>query len=181
MSIGEVAELPTILPPARYFFCDRGAVLNKWKEVCFMSFAFRVSFCFLALSFNFVSPALAKSQPAHSNPAAQHLDDEASLRALAEAFYGAWAAKDLEGFLRLWSAQSPELEARRKETQELFAGSERIELRGLAIRAVKIDGDQALMRVGADALVIEAGTGKEKAGYGKMPRTLECVKEAGRW
>ena len=29
--------------------------------------------------------------------------------------------------------------------------------------------------------VIEAETGKEKAGYGKMLRTLGCVKEAGHW
>jgi CHAT domain-containing protein len=146
-----------------------------------MSFAFRASLCFLALSFNFVSLALAQSRPAPSTPAAKHSDDESSLRALAEAFFGGWAARDLDGFLRLWSAQSPELEARRKKTQELFAGSERIELRGLAIRAVKVDGGQARVRLEADALVIEAGTGKEKAGYGKMMRTLHCVKEAGAW
>lgn len=146
-----------------------------------MSFAFRALFCFLALSFSFVSPAPAQSQPAPSTPATKHSDDESSLRALAEAFFGAWAAKDLDGFLRLWSAQSPELEARRKATQELFAGSERIELRGLTIRAVKMDGSQARVRVEAGALVIEAGTGKEKAGYGKMLRTLHCVKETGAW
>ena len=146
-----------------------------------MSYAFRASLCFLALSFNFVGLALAQSRPAPSAPAAKHSDDEASLRALAEAFFRGWAARDLDGFLRLWSAQSPELEARRKETQKLFAGSERIELRGLAIRAVKMDGDQARVRLEADALVIEAGTGKEKAGYGKMMRTLHCVKEAGAW
>jgi tetratricopeptide (TPR) repeat protein len=146
-----------------------------------MSFAFRASLCFLALSFNFISLALAQSQPAPSTSAAKNSDDESSLRALAEAFLGAWAARDLDGFLLLWSAQSPELEARRKETQKLFAGSERIELRGLAIRAVKMDGGQARVRLEADALVIEAGTGKEKAGYGKMMRTLHCVKEAGAW
>jgi hypothetical protein len=124
-----------------------------------MSFAFRASLCFLALSFNFVGLALSQAPPAPSTQAAKHSDDESSLRALAETFWGAWAARDLDGFLRLWSAQSPELEARRKETQELFAGSERIELRGQAIRAVKMDGDKARVRLEADALVIEAGTG----------------------
>ena len=146
-----------------------------------MSFAFRALLCFLALSFNFVGLALAQAPQAPSTPAAKHSDDESSLRALAEAFLGSWAARDLDGFLRLWSAQSPELEARLKETQKLFAGSERIELRGLAIRAVKMGGGQASVRLEADALVIEAGTGKEKAGYGKMMRTLHCVKEAGAW
>jgi CHAT domain-containing protein len=163
------------------FFCERDLTPDKWKEICSMSFAFRASLCFLALSFNFVSLALAQAPPDLKAPAAKHSDDESSLRALAEAFFSGWAARDLDGFLRLWSAQSPELEARRKETQELFARSERIELRGLAIRAVKMDGDQARVRLEVDALVIEAGTGKEKAGYGKMMRELRCVKEAGAW
>ena len=51
----------------------------------------------------------------------------------------------------------------------------------MTIRAVKVDGDQARLRVEADVRVTEARAGKEKAGYGKMLRTLECVKEAGHW
>jgi len=111
----------------------------------------------------------------------QHSADETALCALAEAFFHAWAAKDLDGFLRLWSEKSTELEARRKSAEELFAGSEKIELRNLTIRAVKVAGDNARVRVETDARVTEAGTGKEKAGYGKTLRTLECVKEAGHW
>src|SRR5262245_53432957 len=146
-----------------------------------MSFTLRMSLCLLASSLSLISPILAQTQPASSTPAAQHSSDDAALRALAESFYGAWATKDLDSFLRLWSAQSPDLEARRKETQELFARSERIELRGLTIRAVKVEGGQARVRVEVGALVIEAGTGKEKAGYAKMSRTLHCVKETGAW
>ena len=146
-----------------------------------MAVMFRASLYLLAFSLNFISPAPAQSQPASSTPAAQHSSDDVALRALAESFYGAWATKDLDSFLRLWSAQSPDLEARRKETQELFARSERIELRGLTIRAVRVEGGQARVRVEVDALVIEAGTGKEKAGYAKMSRTLHCVKETGAW
>ena len=128
----------------------------------------------LSLSFNILPPATRAS-------AVQISADETVLRSIVENFFNSWAAKDLEGFLRLWSAESPELEARRKETQELFAGSERIELRGLTIRAVKMAGVQARVRVDINVRMIEAGTGKEKAGYGKTPRTLECVKEAGHW
>ncbi|HEV2669074.1 MAG TPA: tetratricopeptide repeat protein, partial [Blastocatellia bacterium] len=146
-----------------------------------MSFTLRVSFCLLALSLNYISPALVQSQPAPLAPAAQHSSDEDALRALAEAVYGAWAAKDLDAFMRLWSAESSELEARRKQTQRFFADSERIEIRSLTIRAVKLDGSQARVRSEADVRVIEGGTGKEKAGDGKRLRTLECVKEADHW
>src|SRR5262249_17452935 len=79
------------------------------------------------------------------------------------------------------SVKSPELEARRKETEELFGYREEIELQSQTIRAVKMTGDQARVRVEVDVRVIEAQTGKEKAGYGKMLRTLECVNEAGQW
>src|SRR5215510_2275829 len=146
-----------------------------------MSFTLRLMFGFLALSLTFISPNLAQSQSATSGTAAQHSADEAELRSLAEAFFHNWAAKDLDAFLRLWSAGSPELESRRKEAQELFATSERIEIRSLNIRAVNMDGGKARVRVEIDVRVIEAQSGKEKAGYGKMPRTLEYVKEAGHW
>jgi CHAT domain-containing protein/Tfp pilus assembly protein PilF len=146
-----------------------------------MSSALRVSLCLLAMSLNFINSALAQPQSASSALAPQHSSDETALRALAEAFFHAWAAKDLDGFLRLWSDKSTELEARRKGSQELFAESEKIELRNLTIRAVKVEGANARVRVEIDARVTEARTGKEKAGYGKTLRTLECVKEAGHW
>jgi hypothetical protein len=146
-----------------------------------MSSVLRVSLCLLALSLNFINSALAQPQSVSSAPAPQHSSDENALRALAEAFFHAWAAKDLDDFLRLWSDKSTELEARRKGSQELFTGSEKIELRSLTIRAVKVEGANARVRVETDARVTEAGTGKEKAGYGKTLRTLECVKEAGHW
>jgi CHAT domain-containing protein/uncharacterized protein HemY len=163
------------------FFGGQYATFDNWKRGCSMSFTLRLSFGFLALSLTFISPNLAQSQSATPGTAAQHSADVAELRSMAEAFFGAWAAKDLDAFLRLWSAGSPELESRRKEEQELFATSERIEIRSLNIRAVNMDGGQARVRVEIDVRVIEAQSGKEKAGYGKMPRTLEYVKEAGHW
>src|SRR5262249_47163257 len=146
-----------------------------------MSFTLGVSLCLLTLSLNFINPALAQPQSAPSALVTRDSADETALRALAEAYFHAWAAKDLDGFLSLWSDKSTELEARRKGAQELFAGSEKIELRNLTIRAVKVEGDNARVRVETDTRVTEAGTGKEKAGYGKTLRTLECVEEEGHW
>jgi len=146
-----------------------------------MSSAFRISLCLLALSLNPICPALAEFQPASSVPAAQHSTDEAALRALTEAFFRAWAAKDLEGFLRFWNVKSPEFEARRKRTQELFADSARIEVSDLSFRQFKMDVEKASVRVEVNVTVIDIKTNKEKDGYGKMQRTLVCVKESGNW
>lgn len=150
-----------------------------------MSYAPRLGLWLLALSLSFNLPVIALS---HSAPSAsigasamQNSTDEAAVRALAEAFFKTWAAKDLGGHLRLWSVKASELEARREATRELFAGSARIELRSLTIRAVKINGDRASVSVEVDAQVTDAKTGKEKAGFGKTLRALACVKEAGDW
>ncbi len=131
------------------------------------------------LSFN--GPVLKYSQPASTVQKIQNSTDESEIRALTDAFYRSWAAKDLDGFSHLWSASSSEAESRKKSAQELFGVAEKIELRSLTIRAVKLEGGKARVRVETDARVIEAGTGNERKGFGKMFRTLECVKDAAGW
>src|SRR5262249_38655820 len=66
-------------------------------------------------------------------PGSVSAGDEGALRALAQEFYAAYAKKDLDGFLRLWSAKSPELASRRTAMQKLFANHEKIELKSFAI------------------------------------------------
>ncbi|HKQ79399.1 MAG TPA: CHAT domain-containing protein [Blastocatellia bacterium] len=130
----------------------------------------------LTLSLSLNNPVLTIS-----NSATQNSSDEAALRTLAEGFFKTWASKDLDGWLRLWSAQAPELEARKKVTTELFANSARILLTSLTVRRIGLVGEKAWVRVELDAQVIDAQTGKEKTGYGKAQRTLACAKEADGW
>lgn len=141
-----------------------------------MSFGSCLCQCLLGLSLSF-----SGLSPVASASAVQHSADETALRTLAETYFNTWAAKDLEGWLRLWSAQAPELEARKKATGELFASSEKIALKNLALRRVNVAGDRASLRVETEVQVIEAQTGKEKPGYGKRLLLLECVKEDGAW
>src|SRR5262245_30722518 len=63
------------------------------------------------------SSVLAQDESRKERPGSASAADEAALRALAQEFYSAYAKKDLEGFLRLWSARAPELEARRQAMQ----------------------------------------------------------------
>ncbi len=107
--------------------------------------------------------------------------DDAALRALVEEFYGSYAKKDLDGFLQLWSARSPELAARREAMQKLFADHEKIEVKGLVIRKMAVEQEKAKLRIELEMSAIEVKTSKPAAGLGKMVRALECIKEDGAW
>ncbi len=107
--------------------------------------------------------------------------DEAALRAVAQQFFAAYAKKDLEGFTGLWSAKSPEIQARRKVMEERFVGIEKIELKSLAFRDLTIEGDKARVRVMVEMNALDSKTGKAAAGFGKMNRSLEFIKESDGW
>src|SRR5215468_2432809 len=123
----------------------------------------RFGLCLLALSLNFSDAFSALNQPAPFASTMQNSTDGAAIRTLAEAFYKTWAAKDLDGFLSLWSAKAPELEARKKATGALYAGSERIELSDLRTRKVAMAGDCAIV-----LSACETARGRASAGEGMI-------------
>jgi CHAT domain-containing protein/Tfp pilus assembly protein PilF len=127
------------------------------------------------------SIVLAQDESRKERPAFPSTAGEADLRALAQEFYAACARKDLDGFLRLWSAKSPELASRRAATQKLFADHEKIEVKGLAPLKIVVESDKAKLRFEVEMNAIEAKTGKPAAGFGKMIRALHGVKEEGAW
>jgi tetratricopeptide (TPR) repeat protein len=129
----------------------------------------------------FFQIALPQDEPRKERPGGASTADEAVLRDLAQDFYAAYAKKDLDGFLRLWSAKAPELDARQKATQKLFADHEKIEVKSLAIPKVTVDGARAKLRVDVDMIAVEIKTGKPAAGLGQMRQALYWVKEEGRW
>ena len=112
----------------------------------------------------FLSSVSAQDESRTRPPAASN---DAALRALVEEFYGSYAKKDLDGFLRLWSAKSPELAARRETMQKLFVDNEKIEVKGLVIRKLAVEGEKAKLRVELEMGAIEVKTGKPAAGFGK--------------
>lgn len=90
---------------------------------------------------------LSQDESRRERPSSASKADEAALRALAQEFYAAYSKKDLDGFLRLRSAKSPEIAVRRKTMQKLFADHEKIDVNSLAIRKAMIEGDKAKLRV----------------------------------
>ena len=107
--------------------------------------------------------------------------DEEHLRALAAEFFAAYSKKDINSFTNFWGEKSPELAARRRAMEKLFADSEKIEVKDVAIRKLSVEGDKAKLRVAVEINATDAKTGKFAAGFGKMNRAMEFVKQAEGW
>jgi CHAT domain-containing protein/Tfp pilus assembly protein PilF len=146
-----------------------------------MSFALRAQLCSLALSLILVSRGAPQSQSSSSVPASPQSSAESAARAVAEKYFPLYAAKDLDGLMSLWSEQSPDLESRKQELQNLFAGYEKIEVKSLAVLRVTIAGEKARLRVDVEINAVEAKTGKPAAGFGLRKQVMECVKEDSGW
>jgi hypothetical protein len=128
-----------------------------------------------------ISLILAQTGSGQQRPDAATAADETALRALAPEFYAAYAKKDLDGFIGLWSAKAPDLASRRQAIRKLFAENEKIEVKSLVIPKITIDGGKAKLRVDVEMNAIETKTGKPSAGLGKIIRALHGVKEEGAW
>jgi hypothetical protein len=77
--------------------------------------------------------------PAH--PAqVESRSDEAALRELINDFFAAWAKKDLKHSQGM-ELKSSELPSRLKTSQETFAAQQNIEVKGLNVRKLSIDGE----------------------------------------
>jgi len=143
--------------------------------------AFRYWLSFITLICCCFSFNQAQDEPRKESSGSTTAADEVALRALAQEFYAAYAKKDLDGFLRLWSAKSPEIASRRTTMQKLFADHDKIEVKSLTVRKVTIDRGKAKLRVDVEMSAIETKTGKPAAGFGEMRQVLHCINEEGRW
>ena len=106
---------------------------------------------------------------------------ETTLRHIVDELFAAYAREDIEGYLKHWSAKSPDLVARRKELQQLFTANDKIEVKNLLISKVKVDSEKASVRVAVDVSALVVKTGKPAVSFGKMNRGFDFVKEEGRW
>jgi CHAT domain-containing protein/Tfp pilus assembly protein PilF len=118
--------------------------------------------------------------PARASPSGQAAD-EAALRNLVAQYFGAYVRKDSDGLRAMWSENSPEAGATLKLAQRVFAASGAIDLAGLNVVALAIDGDKAFVRVALEMNVLAAKTARPMPGFGKMNRALRFVGEGGAW
>jgi hypothetical protein len=107
--------------------------------------------------------------------------DEAALRELASEFFGSYASKDLERFMRLWAPESPDLVKRRELARLFFASNDEVQVTGLAFRKLEIKGAEASLWVSLVITAIDSKSRKPAAGLGKVTRSLHCVRKRGAW
>ena len=125
--------------------------------------------------------ALAQIDPRALPPHAASASQENTPSEVVEKFFFAYSKKDLEGFMALWSAKSPDFESRRKQTQELFNTRDRFQIEGLTLGQPILEPDKAKVRASLVMNAIELKTGKPAPGSGKLTRNLYLVREDGNW
>jgi CHAT domain-containing protein/tetratricopeptide (TPR) repeat protein len=107
--------------------------------------------------------------------------DEAALRNLVSQYFGAYARKDTDALKAVWSERSPDAAQNLKYLQRVFAAAGAIDLAGLNVVRLEINGDKAYVRAALELNVIQAKTGRLVPGFGKINRALGFIKEAGVW
>ena len=120
----------------------------------------------------------AQEEPPNSAAAARSVDPE--LQDFIHRYFLAYAQKDAPRAMGFWSAATPNLEARRKQMQELFASAGAISVTNLVISPQNGGAANARMRVSYDLSVTSAAQGSA-ANVSSMVLLLECVKEQGPW
>jgi len=108
-------------------------------------------------------------------------DIESSLRSVVDELFAAYAKEDIDGYMKLWSPKSPDVEVRRKALQELFSANDKIELKSLSIGKVNVEREKARVRVAIEMTALNVKTGKPSVSFGKMNRAFDFVKEEGGW
>ena len=105
-------------------------------------------------------------------------EDEAALRALVEKFFAAYAKKDLDGFMALWSEKSPDYAARKQTMQQRFAAWDDA-FANLTLSRMKVEGEKASLRVAVASTAINVQTKQSR----KQPwvRDFAFVKEGSVW
>ena len=118
-------------------------------------------------------------QDNRTNPQiSQTTSEETALHALVEQYLEAYAKKDLDAMMALWSPNAPDLAARREQARAFFAYADKITLTHLELHEPLTEGEKAHMLVTFDLSAVERETGLPVPylGKGKVTRSMECSK-----
>jgi CHAT domain-containing protein/tetratricopeptide (TPR) repeat protein len=120
----------------------------------------------------------ATTAPTPQSAATPSAKDEAEVRSVVEQFFAAYAKKDLDGVMKLWSEKSPEYANRKEALSRLFATEDHT-FSGLRCSHVKIEDSKAGLRVSVDLKAISAQS--KQAREERMVRQISFVREDGQW
>ena len=107
--------------------------------------------------------------------------DEAAVRALVNNFFVAYQNGNIDYVASFLDAKSPKFAGTKQQLQKVFTENEKIEITGLAIRKLTLDGANGAARVTVEMSAVDRKTKSAAAGFGKMDFTLRVIKEDGAW
>ena len=106
-------------------------------------------------------------------------DDE--VRQLVQRYFALYAAKDLDGFMALWSDQSPDYASRKQTMKRIFAETGDIKVKELAIVKVEVARESVRLRLRVELEGADKRSGKLHADLGKLNRLLFLERRQGAW
>jgi tetratricopeptide (TPR) repeat protein len=106
---------------------------------------------------------------------------EKAIRAFVDRLFKAYARKDLDGFMALWSEKSPDYAVRKRTMRQLFAETGPIDLKALRVLRVVVDGASARVHFRVELAGTNPGTGELHRWLGKLDRLLVLTREGGDW
>ncbi len=144
-----------------------------------LNYAYRciILACFLGLG----SLLSAQDKPPAPVKGSQATPESTALEILVHQYFAAYADKNLDGMMALWSAKSPHLAALQKEAGEFFSSNRVVKVDHLKIDNLTVADQKAHLRVAFELNAVDSKTNQPAADLGPTMRTLDCVREAGLW
>ena len=142
-----------------------------------MALTFRVSLCLLALSLSLINSSLAQPQSS-SVPPSPPSSPESALRAVVEKYFLLYAAKDIEGVMRLWSDKSPDYASFEQNSQRQLA-TEDVRFSDPVISRVKMESEKASLRAMTNLTATNLKSNQKREQ--RMARSFAFVREDGKW
>jgi CHAT domain-containing protein/Tfp pilus assembly protein PilF len=107
--------------------------------------------------------------------------DAQVVRELVEHYIAAYARKDLDAMMELWSSSAPDLAARKKQVEDFFASTGSLSVTRIELQMPVVEQGKARVRVKFHLSAVDAKTGGPVTGLGEVTRMLEWAKEAKAW
>ncbi len=142
-----------------------------------MSPAFQMSsFCLLSLSLGLSNSFLTQPQSSRSVPNSSQA--ESAVREVAVGYFVLFAAKDIEGVMRLWSENSPAYPSLKQDLQRQFA-TEDFSISDPVISRVKVEIDKASLRAMTNLTAVNLKSNEKREQ--RIVRNFDLVMEDGKW
>jgi CHAT domain-containing protein/Tfp pilus assembly protein PilF len=107
-------------------------------------------------------------------------DDQAAVRRVVEQLFADYQREDLTSVMALWSEKAPDLYANRQSMLEAFATYQTIQVKGINVTKVTVEGDKATAQLTLELNLVTMPPGTSVTPK-RTTRALQMVRENGTW